>query len=567
MQQWLFRYEASNFDNTVFDLQQLSAIRGASLTYLYSSDLVKRVLVGKLGEPNVNEIYGGASQGVYVLEASELTAKASVENVKEALSKSDMLDTGCHQHMSYVTALVPCGDGELSEALLKTEAICSAKGRQNKLPLPSFGLAQDKPGEKRDPRPACAGKKQSQEVIDRLRFGREQRQVFYEQKLPGNKCPLFNFTDEFEEITKFGNCLGADGEYVGPDDGQLPVSLRNKMAVFFADGNKFGNHRKNAIQKDTSLGKLKAFSSDLLNKQSALLDDIIKWLESHYKPGCNNAWFYRPDGQDDALARFETLLWGGDELIFVMPSWLALDFAELFFKSVQGWEINGNSLTFSAGLVICDRKTPIRQAKEVAEKLAKKCKYLMDPSGDAFGINLMQIEIFESLTLPTGDMTVFRDRLYYQGHPVEGKDEKEQEDKWKEREKEINLQLSILGGDVDGLVERISKLKGAGGYPRSQLYKLLEAASKDGTAYSRNASIVDGKDDQKKREEHGRLDKIFETYKNRAGAEKTITKADLRVLKPLDDKPAAFALDIAMIAQLWDYVRPFEAIAEGRANQ
>lgn len=283
MKHWVLRFEAGDFDNTVFDVQQLSAIRGASLTFLNSSDLVEKIMTDRLGE-GFSKIYSGASQGVYSFTASEDDARKVLRAVDTALARPDPGETGCHQHMSYATALVP-GTGR--EALLRSEAICAAKTRQDsRPPLPRFEPGQVRPGERRDPRPAMAGKAVSATIADRLDYGRTQRQGFYARRLAGgtsrDSVP-FDFTDDFEEITAFGDRL--DGTGALSDRGDLPVSLHNKMAVFFTDGNRLGKHREAAIAADATLARLGEFSADLLELQRGLLSVIVDWLAARFEDG------------------------------------------------------------------------------------------------------------------------------------------------------------------------------------------------------------------------------------------------------------------------------------------
>lgn len=244
-----------------------------------------------------------------------------------------------------------------------------------------------------------------------------------------------------------------------------------------------------------------------------------------------------------------------------MPSWLALEFAELFFETVEPWRICGNPVSFSAGLVICDRKTPIRQAKSLAGALVDSLKNLASPQPAEFGRNMMQIEIFESLTLPSGNLDDYRVALYAHGHLSENDPSKA---KWTA---ETNLQLAIAGSDIGGLIDRIARLQGADGFPRSQLYKLLEVSSRDGTAHRRNATEFDADGRRVMRQDQSRLQEVFAVYSRRAGAGKPLTIHDIGILRPGDGKPAALALDIAMLAMLWDYVRPIAASGNGGSAQ
>lgn len=537
MKHWLLRYEASDFDNSLFDSSQLSAIRGASLTFLYSSQLVERLIEARAGK-SARTIYAGASQGAFCFSATEDDARRLKGDVEAALSRSDA-ETGCHQHMAYVVALTEWQD---HAALIRAEALCNAAGAQTAHPaFPPFLHDQTKPGSRRDARPAAAGKDVSAAIADRVSFGRHQRQGFYRKFLgKGASGPTFDFSDEFEEITQ-----GAAGlTQVDPGDADkanaLPLSLHNKMAVFFADGNAFGKHRDKAISRAKDLSGLTALSADLVKRQQELLGVIMTWLSAHYRPGEENAWFAFDRRDKVARARFETLMWGGDEMLFVLPSWLAFDFAELFFSTVKNWTVEGNPLTFAAGMVICDRKTPISQAKTVAEDLSNASKKIAKDAGD-YGLNTLQIEIFEGLSLPEHEIDSFRAKLYFHGRSVSD-----------ETEQQTNMQLTIKGDDVRGLASRIVELQKK--LPRSQVQKLLDIGSREGVAYKRTARAE--KNEMEERPEHKQLKEALKTYLKRAGSESNLDPKELSVLKPIDGKPASLAIDIAMIARLWDYVAP-----------
>lgn len=544
MKPWLLRYEASDFENSLFDSSQLSAIRGASLTFLYSSQLVERMVVAQAGSA-ARTIYAGASQGAFCFTANENDARRLKAEVEAALSKPDA-ETGCHQHMAYVVALT---EGHDHDALIRAEALCNAAAAQAAHPaFPSFSKEQTRPGNRRDPRPALLGKTVSSAIEDRSTFGRKQRQGFYRRFLGATASgPAFDFSDEFEEITQGADTLSRAAPENNGATKPLPLSLHNKMAVFFADGNAFGKHRDKAITRAVDLSGLTALSADLVRRQQALLQAITAWLERHYQPGKENAWFAFDRRDKVARARFETLMWGGDEMLFVLPSWLAFDFAELFFSTVKDWTVDGNPLTFSAGMVICDRKTPISQAKALATDLSDAAKRVAKQAGP-FGLNTLQIEVFEALALPDGDLEGYREKLLFHGRPAASKAD------YAERMAQTNLQLTLKGEDAVRIASRITELQTR--LPRSQLQKLLDIGSREGVAHKRSATEIKETGERAQREEHALLVETFDSYLRRAGSESGLKLSDLNVLTPLDDKPASLAINIATIARLWDYVAP-----------
>jgi hypothetical protein len=512
---YILRYQAASFDDNVFDTQQLSGIRGASLSYLYSGDLVEQTIKDQgLKNPT---LYLGASQGAFLFNvATNEVARKVQEKVEAALRRGDER-TGCHDHLAYVLGLV---EGDDSKALAAAESLCNLK----KLQEGSFQLPKDekgatRPGSRRDPRPALPNESRSAAMKARVKFGQDQRQSFYE-RMSGRPKPEFDFTDELQEI-------------VSDPEPYLPLSLHGKIAVFYADGDKFGQHFKDAAK--LSLDTLREVSSDLRKKQEGLLGSILDWLGEHYKWGVTNPYFC------EGKARFETLLWGGDENLFVMPSWLGLEFAKFFYEKNGGWKLSHNDKhwTFSSGLVICDHKTPIRQVKSVAKELAECNK--------GAGGSAIQIEIFESLSMPDVDFNSYRAKLYF-------RDEKPTKDELNRKFNEDSHQLSIPGEKLGKLIDKIARLKKQDGLPRSQLYKMLQKASK--------ARAFQARSDNVDRE----LRKDFALWKERAGADTPIKERDLDVLRDMREdsaKPPAFSLSLGLVAMLWDYVRPLDLARTG----
>lgn len=523
---WLLRFEAADFDNAVFDMPVISAIRGASLAYLYSPSVVRSVFT-RLGLAS-KEIYTGASQGAWLFEADASLAAVVEKAVAEALARPSEMGAP-HQHLAYVTALVE-GAGE--EALARAEAICSLRKLQGEgFPLPAFApeaKGYDEAGDRA--RPAVATirvEAVSAAHRDRQAFGRRQRQAFYEDfsgTVPGSA-----FTDDFQAMVDVPPWPGGSS---------LPESLKNKVAVFYADGNRLGRHRVKATATG-GLDGLRAFSDRLKANQRTLLHQTIMWLNAGAEGRDREAFLSEKEGSGGL--RFETLMWGGDELLFVMPSWLGLAFAERFFEWTSDWKTAaGDPITFSAGMVICDRKTPIRQSRDVARRLAELCK--SESMRGADGRSLLQIEVFESLSLPDGGIDAYRARLYRQSAASA---------------ELLNRQLAIPGECLADVVEQIAALKQGGGLPRSQLYRMLQIAT-DGAA----GRLIGGRDIDEK------LRQAWDVYRNRAGENNAPDRGKLEVLNfspqyRLKDTPVpVFALHLGALAMLWDYVRPLDGAHE-----
>lgn len=541
--EWLFRFEAADFDSTVFDMPKLSPIRGASLSYLYSPDLVQITLARASGVWGLRTVYTGASQGAWIFRSAGKDAQAAADVVRAALGRDDLASpepTGVHSHLSYVTALVRGSD---AKALSRAETLCNLKKLQGDgFPIPDFdpnAKAFDGSGDRARPANGLAkvdGKAISKAHDARREFGRDQRQRFYARMFSrqGNvRKAAHDFTNDFETLVK-GPPLLRSGD--GRSSRDLPVSLQSKIGVFFADGNRLNRHRENA--GSGSLAALTEFSDRLKADQTRLLASLLDWLETGAANGPDHA-FLTPAGE----LRFETLMWGGDELLFVMPSWLALEFAANFFEWTRGWTTpDGDPITFSAGLVVCDHKIPIRQAKTVALQLAdigKKMQPMPSKDGSVQTRSLLQIEIFESLSLPDVEFGRYRHRLYFPDDPNTADDEIGSVDR-------VLAIADASWGGMRGLLDRIAGLKKASGLPRSQLYRLLRKASATGFARSRR----DAEDEALRAE--------YEKYRRRAGMDTAPDIERLEVHKPATGSKVPFSLNLALLAMLWDYAAPLE---------
>lgn len=515
--EWLLRFEAADFANTVFDMPKLSPIRGASLSYLYSPEWVAKALAGL----KPKEVYTGASQGAWTFAASSADAEKTLQAVRATLRQDDAA-TGAHSHLAYVVSLVKGSD---AKALAAAESACNVQKLQGEgFPLPKFDTSAEGFDERGDrERPALPGCKIGKDLVSaahmaRHEFGKDQRQGFY-TRMSGRR-PTYDFTDDFEAM------MDSPPSVDGVD---LPVSLQNKVAVFFADGNKLNCLRQKATENG-GLDGLQKFSDKLKADQKGLLGEIVDWLEA----GAENspdAFLSKKVAAKDEL-RFETLMWGGDEVLFVMPAWLGLDFAGKFFEWTKGWKTpSGDNLTYSAGLVICGHKTPIRQSKEIAEKLARACKD-EQPDGKH---SALQIEVFESLSLPVGDFNDYRNQLYA------GADAAIR-----------NGQLTIAGKEAGEMFAAIARIKQDGDFPRSQLYRLLRLAARSEFASGKRGENGELADEA--------LRKEYENYRQRAGEGKAPEAKDLEVIPNLaNGAKAGFAMNLAMISMLWDYAAPLEA--------
>ena len=213
----------------------------------------------------------------------------------------------------------------------------------------------------------------------RWQYGREQKQSYYLEEVvrlaegdeanphqqlierldhPGEKQQGYHFTRDLHELSECEKY---------PD-------LSGKIAVFYADGNGFGALQRKLVNKAGDGKAQRQFDTEL---QRLRQDFLAAMLEEALPDGRFPEMKTVTRDDDNNLVpalRIETLLWGGDEMLFVMPAWIGFDFVQFFFEQTRNWEISGQPLTHSAGLVLCSAKTPIRITRQLAQVIADHIK-------------------------------------------------------------------------------------------------------------------------------------------------------------------------------------------------
>lgn len=142
------------------------------------------------------------------------------------------------------------------------------------------------------------------------------------------------------------------------------------MAVIYIDGNGFGARQKEYLQGQIDKGEdgteaQSTFDTKIQNERNDFLTQTLKDLISHKYP----------NALDGDVIRLETLLWGGDEMLFVLPAWIGFEFLQDFYLSAEQWKLSDDeSLTHAAGIVFCKAKTPMRIIQKLAKMLAERVK-------------------------------------------------------------------------------------------------------------------------------------------------------------------------------------------------
>jgi hypothetical protein len=287
----------------------------------------------------------------------------------------------------------------------------------------------------------------------RWRFGRKGRQRIYEPAREalhaagrGGAAERFAFCDDFQELVgeprplipradrrleplpaSSPDAAGSGAPRADRRLGPLPAAVEGKIAVLVADGDKFGKmigmlkeacgavEGQRAFTLGVEAAMTKIVSGLVLDLEAMLSLDEQSWRAAAIPR--EESYRHRKERRHlqgyNPLLRFETLLYGGDDLTFVVPAWLGWWLARRFFALVEGCEIayqprNGGDkksvpLQFSAGLVFAPAKSPIRALKGLALEL---CHLAKERGGG------LEIEALESLEPPSGGVAGLRTRLF-----------------------------------------------------------------------------------------------------------------------------------------------------------
>ena len=304
------RIEGVNLSAFVFDTRDLSTARGGSLLLLDAVPEVIKTLKSKVGGGKVRVLSQGASSGFFEIETSDPTGVAAA--VQELLADAnwslatfvvDVLPVSTPFHDGVEGLLAANRWRQMQAATLAIPPANSTNADRNKPACGFDGL-----------RPAINSGSDTHKVRDRYlsdsvwqrrEYGRSKKQSFYQKTGIAN---LPAFAEDFAAI--------ATG--IKPLDG--------KLAIFYADGNSFGGIQ---ASKCDSPEKQEGFDKYIRRARETFLKQFLQ-QEVMGKPG---------DWHSGKGTRFETLLWGGDEVMFVMPARLGWRFATFFFEQMNGLKI------------------------------------------------------------------------------------------------------------------------------------------------------------------------------------------------------------------------------------
>ncbi len=436
--------EGVNIYANVLDTNQLSVIRGSSFLLKDGIAAVEIELQGHLKPLSV-----GASSGLFRI-SSTISPDAIVEDVCDILSSR-------HKDCPFATQTFIIETCE-AEDLLQAKEQLLGQLRVRQLRSATLAVDDTPPGgstavsewhgvrpagtdeDKVSYRPPGEAEKEiriSHSEKCRWDYGRnkerERGQSYHleevERLCPGDGvCAIKNDT-EYRKLNKrlakwhFCRELGHIADSTRPepvsDQDKTPAAdhsqplypkLHGKIAVFYADGNSFTKIQRKIIERSDSKKKEQEqekaqidFDLTIRGNRAKLLAKLLEDMLEGDLPDMKTWSLHNVQSgqrsQDVPALRFETLLWGGDELMFVLPAWAGFEFAQRFFRYTCGWKTGDYELSHSAGLVFCSAKTPIRIARDLAQMIADDIKQRTDRNDGKR--NAWDYMVLESIDYPT----------------------------------------------------------------------------------------------------------------------------------------------------------------------
>ena len=342
---YYLRLECVNLSNFIYDTNNISTIRGGGLLLLDAAEEVATRFSDFLFPVTI-----GASSGLYELKADSADNAGGENQVLQFLRA---MNSGELQHATIMVDLFQEDDFiTAKESLL-------ALNRWQQMRSPSLSVASDESqngpcsidmvrpaGEHKGP----DGMPISDSVHLRREYGREQKKkVFYQKQT--DLTISRDFVGDLDQLTA---------------EPATKSKLHHKMAVIYIDGNGFGELQRRVCKSKESQRR---FDETLKGNHKRLLRKLIGKIEEE-----QDGWVYRKPDSGKELYRLETLLWGGDEVMWVVQAWQGWQVLTDFYKVAVDWSFDESSskrhhLRYAAGMVFCHHNAPIahmRAARNLA---------------------------------------------------------------------------------------------------------------------------------------------------------------------------------------------------------
>lgn len=351
---WLVRMEGVNTAQTWGDSEDLSTIRGGSMMLL---DAVGHFGTALGGTP----ITTGASAGLFHLDADAMDLPHMLgAALRQGCQDGELLSA---RWATTMVAAVPDPES-CAPATARESALAAIRCRQMQAPT----LVIDEPADAVctvsgfRSAPSHANGHAAYSVTDRRQYGVDRKQqAFYQAVLQ----------PEYDLNTLLGPCAPVAERRMFSNDFQelarrpgLP--LDGKMAVIYMDGNRFGDIQRRVVDDPEGEGS----AAD----RQRQFDDRVKGLRRDLLWAVLGAVVSGGTPTESQRVRLETLLWGGDEIIWVVPAWLGWKVLGIIAETTRNWAINGHHLFHAVGVVFCAMNAPINRVTALARDLADLAK-------------------------------------------------------------------------------------------------------------------------------------------------------------------------------------------------
>ncbi len=359
--EFLLRIEATNLNRFVWDTADLSTIRGSSLALLQWPHLVAKLLSERGLDSEVITVGGSAMTIVLPKISGDDPSETVRQHLAESLKR--LRTDELFGLVTYAGAAVEIhGAGGYSNAMqLVLSSIRLQQSSEADMLFPAENTDADTTS-------FCAlnrllpstekvvnGSRVSPSVATRRKKGLQEKREL-----------VRILTDtETETTADFGE-MTTGCEFARRSD-TCGKNLNGFMAVIVLDGNGFGDIEQ---QQSTSKEHHSKWDYGLRTARKQFLSQLVAHASEN-----PDRW------KNSDRLRFETLLWGGDEQVWVVPAWVALELIEFFYRATtkDAWKglSKGRRITHCGGVVLCHHKAPIRDAVELAHRLletAKRCR-------------------------------------------------------------------------------------------------------------------------------------------------------------------------------------------------
>lgn len=415
MPQYYMRIEAVNLGYSVYDTHDISTIRGGSFLILNSFNEIERK--AKKAGVQLKILSSAASEAIIRFKANDDNEAFRIEE----MCYNALPDT-TKEFTTFVSAILPITKNQSFQTHIeKLKAHCRWQQYKNLsfvLPKPSVKAKDscDLDGV----RPAIDSEYEkvlSRMVKIRREKGKKLRNDLYNEIL-GRQA----FTLKQQDETKSTKKLKFVSDLKTLSSNTEMGSLDGKIAFIYIDGNRFGRIRNKLFEVKKSLSedeKLLEYFQEHIQKEirEPALKAILKFA-------LKNKSFLTPTND----IRLETLLWGGDEIEWVVPAWQAFNVLKIFFNeaSKQQYYLHEKLekpilLTHAGGVVFCPHNLPILQVRKYAHQLCDLAKSniptdvdSIDCTADCFTfLNMTAFDLIK------GDVSRFLKEYHFPANPNE----------------------------------------------------------------------------------------------------------------------------------------------------